>query len=250
MAAAVLLWTGAGVARAEDDCEPPIEIAPATGAPGCWPDPVMDQEPYGKVLIEQLELGFARYSWEAEAWWGSDFNKIWFKTEHEGLQDGKIKTSQAQVLYSHLISPFFDVQAGLRYDFEPGPAPGRGFAVLGVRGLAPYWLETDTALFVSEDSDVSFHGEFEYELLFTQRLILAPRLEFTLAAQEVPENGIGSGLTSTEIGLRLRYQIQREFAPYIGVSYEQLYGDTKDFAETAGEQTSRTAFVVGIRMWF
>src|SRR5699024_11259214 len=126
----------------------------------------------------------------------------------------------------------------------------RGFAVLGVQGLAPYWFETDTTLFVSDDGDVSFRGEFEYELLFTQRLILTPSFEFTLAAQDVPEYGIGSGLTSTEIGLRLRYEIQREFAPYIGLSYEQLYGDTKDFAEAAGEKTSSTAFVVGVRVWF
>lgn len=251
-AAAVLLWTGADAAHAEDDCEPPIEIAPATGAPACWPDPVMDQELYGKFLIDQLELSFADdtdgYSWEVDAWYGNDYNKIWFESEREGLQNGKVETAEVQVLYSRLISPFFDIQAGLRYNIEPQPR--RGFAVLALQGLAPYWFEVDTELFVSEDGNVSLRGEFEYELLFTQRLILTPELELTLAAQEVPKYGIGSGLTRTAIGLRLRYAIQREFAPYIGVSYEQTYGDTKDFAEAAGVQTSRTAFVVGIRAWF
>lgn len=253
IAAAVLLWTGAGAAHAQDDCEPPIKIAPATGAPACWPDPVVDQEPYGKVLIDQLEMGYTDdaadgYSWEVDAFWGDDYDKIWFKTEGEGLQDGEVETAEVQALYSRLISPFWDVQAGLRYDIRPDPS--RGFAVLGLQGLAPYWFETDTALFVSEDGDASFRGEFEYELLFTQRLILTPQFEFTLAAQDVPEYGIGSGLTSTEIGLRLRYEIQREFAPYIGVSYEQKYGETKDIAEREGEPTSTTSFVVGVRAWF
>ncbi|HET9679843.1 MAG TPA: copper resistance protein B, partial [Gammaproteobacteria bacterium] len=126
----------------------------------------------------------------------------------------------------------------------------RAFAVLGLQGLAPYWFETDTALFISEEGDISFRGEFEYELLFTQRLILTPQLEFTLAAQDVPEYDIGSGLTRIEIGLRLRYEIQREFAPYIGISYEQLYGGTKAIAIAADEKTSRTTFVLGIRAWF
>ncbi|MDN5937465.1 MAG: copper resistance protein B, partial [Salinisphaera sp.] len=110
--------------------------------------------------------------------------------------------------------------------------------------------ETDTALFLSEDGDLSFRGEFTYDLLFTQRLILTPRLEFTLAAQDVSEYGIGSGLSRTEMGLRLRYEIVREFAPYIGVTYEQRYGQTREFAEAAGDDDSRTALVVGIRAWF
>lgn len=236
----------------EGECEPPIEIAPATGAPACWPGPVMDQEPYGKFLIDELELGYTDgadgYSWEVDAFWGDDYDKIWFESEGEGLQDGGVESAGVQVLYSHLITPFLGIQAGLRYDFEPDP--GRAFAVLGVEGLAPYFFEVDASLFVSEDGDVSFGGEVEYELLFTQRLILTPSFEITLAAQNVPEYGLGSGLRSTVLGLRLRYEIQREFAPYIGVSYEQLYGDTKDFAEAAGEETSRTAFVIGIQAWF
>ncbi len=237
-----------------EECDPPTKNDPNSGAPACWPDPIMDQMLFGKVLVDQLELGFGdnanTYAWEADAWYGSDYNKVWFKTESEGLQDGGGEAAELQALYSHLISPFFDVQAGLRYDIEPGPRSGRSFAVLGVQGLAPYWFETDTALFISEDGDVSFRGEFEYELLFTQRLILTPKFEFAIAAQDVPAYGIGSGLTSTELGLRLRYEIEREFAPYIGVSYEQTYGDTKEFALTAGEETSRTVFVAGIRVWF
>lgn len=237
----------------EDDCQPPIVIDPTTGAPACWPDPMMDEMPFGKVLIDQLELGYTdgadSYSWEGRAYWGDDYNKIALETEGEGLlQEGRVETAEVQLLYSHLISPYFDIQAGLRYDLEPEPE--RAFAVLGLQGLAPYWFEVEADLYLSEDGDLSFRGEFEYELLFTQRLILTPEFEFTLAAQDVPEYGLGSGLRSTEMGLRLRYAIQREFAPYIGVTYEQLYGETADVAEAAGEPTSSIAFVVGIRAWF
>lgn len=248
----LLLNNGTAFAQT-GECDPPVKINPTTGAPACWPEPMMGHKTFGKILIDQLELGFGDnaddYSWEADAWYGDDYDKIWFKTEGEGLQDGGLETAEVQVLYSRLIVPFFDIQAGLRYDIVPDE-DNRTFAVLGVQGLAPYWFETDTALFVSEDGDVSFRGEFEYELLFTQRLILTPRIEFTLAAQDVPEYGIGSGLTSTGIGLRLRYEIRREFAPYIGVRYEQLYGETRDFAEAAGEDASRAVFIVGVRAWF
>jgi copper resistance protein B len=119
-----------------------------------------------------------------------------------------------------------------------------------VQGLAPYWFEVDTALFLSEDGDLSFRGEFEYDLLFTQRLILQPRLEINASADDVPELGLGSGVNNTEAGLRLRYEIKREFAPYIGVRWEQLYGDTKDIAEREGEPTSVTSLVLGFRIWF
>lgn len=247
--AAALLWLVAGAVTAQEECD---RIAPATGAPACWPDPVMDQMPYGKFLIDELELGFAdqadSYSWEVDAWYGDDYDKIWFESEGEGRLDGGTEKAEVQLLFSHLISPFFDIQAGLRYDIRP--EPGRVFAVFGLQGLAPYWFEVDTALFLSEDGDASLRGEFEYELLFTQRLILTPEFELEIATQDVPEYGVGSGLTSTELGLRLRYQIEREFAPYIGLSYEQLYGETKDFAEADGEETSRTALVVGVRAWF
>lgn len=249
--AAIAALAFIGTAQAQDSCPRTEAVNPTTGAPACWPDPMMMHR-YGKLLLERLELGFAdgadSYAWEADAWYGTDNNKLWLKTEGEGLQDGGVESAEVQLLYSHRISPFFDLQAGLRYDIEPDP--GRGFAVLGLQGLAPYGIETDVALFVSEDGDTSLRGEFGYELLLTQRLILAPEFEFTVAAQDVPEYGVGSGLASTEVGLRLRYEIRREFAPYIGVSYEQTYGDTKDLARAASELTSRTAFVVGLRAWF
>nr|MDA3935214.1 copper resistance protein B [Gammaproteobacteria bacterium] len=145
------------------------------------------------------------------------------------------------------ISPFWGVQVGLRYDIEPHDT---AHAVLGVQGLAPYWLETDMAMFISDEGDVSFRGEFEYDLLLTQRLVLQPRLEINASANDVPERGLGSGINNTEAGLRLRYEIRREFAPYIGVRWTRKYGETRAIARALGEPKSDTALVLGIRAWF
>lgn len=237
-----------------DAIYPPGERNASSGAPAEWPDILKDEAVYGFALIDRLEYGVPEsgednYLWDAQGWLGGDTHKFWFKTEGEGpIDGGSPEDTEFQALYNRTITPFWGVQAGLRYDVNPNP--DRGFAVLGVQGLAPYWFESDTALFVSEDGDVSFRGEFEYELLLTQRLILQPRLEVNASAQDVPEYGLASGLNNTEAGVRLRYEIKREFAPYIGVRWEQTYGETKDIAQAEGEETSSTAFVVGIRAWY
>ncbi|MES1945350.1 copper resistance B [Salinisphaera sp. PC39] len=273
LVAALLLWsaaTGLTAASAEerangDDSELPGKVidpdvvapagptTPYSGAPAGWENFIKDSQPYAFSLIDRLEYGDAdegnTYLWDAQGWVGGDIHKFWWKTEGEGpTHGGGPENTEFQALYNRVISPFWGVQAGVRYDTNPNP--DRGFAVLGIQGLAPYWFETDTAMFVSEDGDVSFRGEFEYELLLTQKLILQPRLEINASADDVPEYGLASGLNSSEAGLRLRYEIKREFAPYIGVRWEQKYGDTKDFAEAAGEDTSSTAFVIGLRAWY
>lgn len=236
-----------------DILKPPGPRNPASGAPVEWPNITKDTDIYSFTFIDRLEYGDPdgpnNYLWDAGGWVGGDFNKFWWKTEGEGpTHGGGPENTELQALYSRSISPFWNGQIGLRYDLNPNP--DRGFAVLGFQGLAPGWFGTDTAMFISEDGDVSWRGEFEYEQLLTQRLFLSPRVEINLAAQDVPEYGRGSGVVDTEIGLRLRYQIRREFSPYIGVRWEQLYGETKDIAERAGESTSSTNFVIGLRAWF
>jgi copper resistance protein B len=197
----------------------------------------------------QSNDGNGLYLWDAQGWYGTDFNKFWFKTEGEFLPDqNKTKEAQLQLLYSRAITSFFDLQAGVRHDFKPDPS--RSFAVLGVQGLAPYWFEVDVATFLSDDGDVSARMEAEYELLLTQRLIAQPRFETNLALQDVEEAGVGSGINNIELGLRLRYEIKREFAPYVGVSWSKLTGDTKDMAQDEGEDTDTVSFVTGIRFWF
>lgn len=251
-----------GMAEAADDGKSNLgSVIPSgptdrsSGAPVAWGRPVHDKKIHQFSLLDRFEYRNGKgsskdYYWSGQGWVGGDINKFWWKAQGEGAVNGGASpdTTEFQALYNRTIAPFWGAQAGIRYDVNPNP--DRAFAVLGIQGLAPYWFNSDTSMYVSEDGDVSFRGEFEYELLFTQRLILQPRFEINASAQDVPEYGLGRGINNTEMGLRLRYELRREFAPYIGVSYTQKYGGTRDYAVAAGSQASSTAFVVGIRAWY
>lgn len=205
-----------------------------------------------RVLVDRLEArihdGRDGYEWDAEGWYGGDIDKLWIKTEGEGTFGKTPEDAEVQALWSRSITPWFDLQAGARYDFRPEPE--RGYAVVGLQGLVPYLFEIDTAAFVSNEGDVSARLEAEYELPLTQRLIVQPRAEINLAVQEVRELGIGSGINDVELGLRLRYELAREFAPYVGVSWERKLGKTADFARGEGESVDDLFFVAGVRLWF
>ena len=205
-----------------------------------------------KFLVDQAEGkvrdGRDGYAWDAQAWYGGDINKAWLKSEGEGAFGESLERAEVQALWSRAIDPWFDLQAGIRQDF--GHGPDRTHLALGVQGLAPYWFEVDGALFLSTKGDVTARFEAEYDLRITQRLILQPLVEFDLSAQDIPELGIGSGLSSAGIAARLRYEIRPEFAPYVGLEYERAFGDTADLARAAGEDVSALSFVLGIRTWF
>jgi copper resistance protein B len=204
------------------------------------------------VLVDRFEAAYAdnidAYVWDAQGWYGGDFNRLWVKTEGEGEQGNSPESGEFQALFSRKFSPYWDWQLGVRHDFKPNPS--RTHAVIGLQGVMPYEFEWDSALFISEEGDLTARLEAEYDLRITQRLILQPRLELNAAASDVPELGLGSGINSSELGIRLRYEFRREFAPFIGVSWERRYGDTADFADSAGEKVSKTFFVVGFRAWF
>lgn len=187
------------------------------------------------------------YSWEVEGWYGGDINRFAFKTEGEGASGDGLEAAEVQLLYSRAVSRYTDVQVGLRYDVEPR---SKAYLTLGADAMFPYWFEAEGALFLSEDGDLLARVEGSYDWRLTQRLILQPRAELEFAAQDIPEGHIGSGLSTGELGLRLRYEIRREFAPYVGVSYERAFGDTADFARAHGEDVETTRFVVGLRAWF
>jgi len=140
------------------------------------------------------------------------------------------------------------VQFGLRQDFQPSPS--RSWVVFGFQGLAPYFFEVDTALFIGESGRTALRLEAEYELLFTQRLILTPEVEINFYGQNDRDLGLGSGLSDLEAGLRLRYEVRREFAPYIGVNWNKSFGNTADFARDEGEDTDDFQWVIGLRAWF
>lgn len=186
---------------------------------------------------------------EGQGWWGTDENRLWIKSMIDyDLDAGTLEEAEVQALWSRPVTRYFDVQAGLRHDFEPGPS--RTYAVLGVHGLAPYWFEVGGAMFLSEEGDLSARVEAQYEFRLTQRLILQPRTELNFAAEDVPELETGAGLSTVEAGLRLRYEVDRQFAPYIGVNWTASTGETADYARARGEDTETLSFVAGIRLWF
>lgn len=207
----------------------------------------------GMVMLERLEAriptegGSEGYLWDAQAFYGGDINRLVIKTEGEGEFGGGIEDAEIQALYSRAIGPFFDLQAGVRFDPEPDT---RSHAVIGVQGLAPYMFELDAALFLSDRGDITARIKAEYDQRITQRLILQPRIEAELSAQSIPERGIGAGFTKVEPGLRLRYEIEREFAPYIGIEYEAKTGETADIARAAGEDPDGIKLLIGLRAWF
>lgn len=207
--------------------------------------------PASKLLIDQLETRVRRrrdgYYLNAEGWYGGDIDKLWVKTEIEGEYGRKAEQAEFQALWSHAIDPWFNLQAGARLDARPDT---RGHLVLGVEGLAPYWIEVDAAAFLSDKGDVTARVEAEHDMRLTQKLILQPRVELDFAAQDIPRQQIGSGLSSAELGLRLRYQVVPRFAPYIGVNYERAFGDTRRFRRLDGENPGGWQFVAGLRTWF
>ena len=210
-------------------------------------DPVLT-----KVMIGQLEMRAASGDnplvWDdVQAWAGKDLNKLWLKTEGEYI-DNRIEELEIQLLYSRAVAPYWDLQVGWRGDLRPEPT--RDWLALGFKGLAPYLLEIDAAVFIGESGRTAARLEGEYELLFTQRLILAPDMEINWYGKDDVEAGIGSGLSDIEIGVRLRYEIRREFAPYIGVNWWKKLGNTRNFARAAGQKTGDFQWVIGLRAWF
>jgi copper resistance protein B len=204
-----------------------------------------------KVMFDQLELrnadGANPLIVDAQAWIGNDLNKLWLKTDIE-KREGEIEEAEVQALYSRAIAPYWDLQMGIRHDLKPTPT--RTWGVLGIQGLAPYFFEVDAALFVGESGKTALRISAEYELLFTQKLILSPELTVNLYGQNDLETGTGSGLADITAGLRLRYEIKREFAPYVGVEWNKKMGETANLAERKGEIISDTSLVVGMRIWF
>lgn len=201
----------------------------------------------GDRLEAQVRDGADIYLWDIQGYYGGPTERLWFKSEGEGVFGAGPEDAEVQALYSKAFAPFWDVQAGVRQDLA---GPNTTHAVIGVQGLAPYLFEVDAALFLSHRGDITARIEGEIDQRITQRLILQPRIEANLAAQDIPQLGIGAGLDQIEIGVRLRYEIRREFAPYIGVEQSWRTGRGADFARLSGEAPSATSFIAGIRFWF
>jgi copper resistance protein B len=205
---------------------------------------------FSKVMLNLAEyLPDAKgdgYRWDGQAWFGGDVNRLVLRSEGEGAADG-LETADVQALYSRAVGRYTDVQFGLRQAIEPH---GRTYASLGFQSLWPYWFEVEGSLFLSTKGEWLARTEGSYDIRLAQRLVLQPRAELNFAAQHSVETLTGPGLSSAEVGLRLRYEIRREFAPYAGVSWGRRFGSTADYWRAAGEASQSTAFLVGIRAWF
>lgn len=211
-----------------------------------------DHAKEGMLLIDQLEYAHDNHGNDAafldgQFWYGEDFNKLWLKFEGEQARS-KLEDLRIEALWNHAVSAYWNTQLGVRHDF--GEGPGRTWAAFGVEGLAPYWFDTEATFYVGQNGRTAARVQFEYEELLTQRWVLQLKFEVNLYGKDDPGRGIGSGLSDAELGLRLRYEFKREFAPYVGVVWRQRYGRTADFARTQGQPSGEMQFVAGLHFWF
>jgi copper resistance protein B len=213
---------------------------------------------YGAVLIDQLEYrggsGTNIGAWEGQAYYGGDYNKVWINTRGEYNSKARaLERAEVQVLYSRLISYFFNAQVGVRQDIGIRPnegTPARTHLVLGIEGLLPNLFQANLQFFVDQRGTVAARFEGSYDASLTQRLVLQPQVEINAAANSDPQSRLGSGLTRLESGLRLRYELTREFAPYVGVQYERVLGETADIYKRTGEERELLSAVAGVRLFF
>lgn len=209
-----------------------------------------DEHRFYAIRADKLEHQFATDSlaFELQGWYGTTFNRLAIKLDGE-VSDGKLEESQTDLLWSRAVYTFWDAQLGARFDtYTEGES--RQWLALGVQGLAPYWFEVDVTAYLGNSGRTAIAAEAEYELLFTQRLILQSTVGLTAYGKDDAINGIGKGLASLNAGMRLRYEFSRQFAPYIGVEWMAKYGNSADFARANNEATDTTSAVAGVRFWF
>lgn len=205
----------------------------------------------GAIKMDRLENvqtrdnDFAEY--DLQAWLGKDYERLTLRAEGE-VDEGQLHDARTELLWSHALAAYWNGQLGVRHD--SGEAPDRQWLALGIQGLAPYWFEVDATAYLGERGHSTLNLEAEYELLLTQKLVLQPRLEATLYGQRDPTRELGDGLSDLSAGLRLRYEIRREFAPYIGVEWNGKFGGTSDYARAAGMRANETRLVTGVRFWY
>ena len=231
---------------------PPLTEADRVAAfPDVEPHPMRDRAVHAFVLFDHLEWQRDRsasgMSWDTKGWVGGDRSRLWFRTEGH-TADGDLGDAGAHLFYGRAVARWWDVVLGVRQDVRPSPA--QTWAAFGLQGLAPYWFEVEVTGYVSDRGQTAARLEADYELLLTNRLVLRPLVEANLYGKSNIERGIGAGLSTTDIELRVRYEFRRELAPYIGVTWNHMFGETQDLAEAAGDTVSRVRFVAGVRLWY
>ena len=245
----------AGMTMAPTEPITPIPLVTQADRAAAFPDLQRHMEHAPEVnsyvLFNRLEAWDTDHgtgqAWKGQAWIGTDLNRVWLRSEGERV-GGRTESADVELLYGRSIARWWDVVAGIRHDFKPGAS--QDFAAIGVIGLAPYKFEVEATAYIGQSGQTAARFEAEYETLLTNRLILQPLVEVNLFGQNDERRGIGSGLSTVEAGLRLRYEFTRKFAPYIGVVRERAFGGTADFRRAEGEDIDDTRFVAGLRIWF
>jgi copper resistance protein B len=231
------------------DARDPDAYAEGTRNRGLPGMDMADTQLIGFLLIDRLEFSPRNdtLTFDSQAWFGGDYNKLWLKAEGDRTA-GRFGATRTEALWDRPFATYWSSQLGIRHDFAGGP--GRNWAAIGVQGLARYWFDVEATAYVGDSGRTAARLEAEYDLLLTQRLILQPKFEANVYGKSDPRRDIGSGLSDVDLGLRLRYEIKRQFAPYIGISWRRKFGNTADLARAAGEDVRSTNFVAGVRMWF
>ena len=242
---ACVLCALGGAALAQQTPPDPNSAAP-------YGSPVGDERIYLHGILDQFEgrVGGAgdAFRWEGEAWAGTDENRLWVKSEGEAAGTGQVSDGQQEAFYDRPVSTYFDVQAGARYDLDS--LPGRGWAAFGVEGLMPYFFNVAATVYASTGGHYAAKLMGSYDQLITNRLVLEPEAELNFYTKADSARLVGSGLSDIDAGIRLRYEITRKFAPYIGVAWEQRFGASATLAQAAGDKTRDVRLALGIRQWF
>ncbi len=209
-----------------------------------------DEQSFFALLGNRLEYNEKTDSgvFDLQAWYGKTFDRLVIKTEGD-INEGDLEENQTDILWGHAISTYWDTQVGVRSDYYK-EGDNRQWLAFGLQGLAPYWFELDMTAYLGERGSTAFTLEAEYELLLTQKLIVQSRAEIICYGKDDEQNELGSGLSNSSIGFRVRYEYTRQFAPYLGVEWTKKSGNTADYAQLNGQSSSDTEFVAGIKFWF
>jgi len=258
---ALVLLINAG-ARADDSVSPNTagHVAPAPPALAMPPMPypqmaaMMDMDDtsrLARLLVDQWEWraggGDRSAVWDAEGWYGGDYDKLWVKSEGDWPSGGGAR-GRAELLWDRIATRWWSLQAGARYDF--GGGPGKGWAALGVQGLAPYWIDVEASLYVGSGGSVAARVKLEDDLRLSYRLLLQPELELNAYSSPERARDQGTGLSDLQAGLRLRYEIRRELAPYLGLAWRRRWGQTAQLLRAAGQVPDELQWLLGVRFWY
>ena len=209
-----------------------------------------DQLAVGLLLVDELEF-LSGHEGQGSNWllrrtYGGDVDKLWLRTQGLAIDGATDPTTGVEALWWHGSSAFWGTVVGIRQDFGPGAHTWLAF---GIEGLSPYWFELQATGYVGDDGRLSARLKGSYDLLFTNRLILATALESNVYSKAEPDRALAAGVGNVELGLRLRYEFSRKFAPYVGYVWERSYAGTADLRRARGEPVTEHRLVAGVRLW-